>query len=509
MGSGRYRWKISFHRSHSATKKQPPKEFICPLSGSLMADPVIVSSGQTFERNCVKACKNLGFEPTIADGSTPEFSTVIPNLALKSAILNWCNTYLVDHPKPIDSISAERCIRTLMASQNQQVREAQTKTQLEEETKIHSVQLQAAVENEKNVVKKLTHAETELTRRPGHFSSSSDESFAGATSGSITPLPLTTRPSCYSSSSSSDIEALNPNSTEDDDFITKLKSSQVFEQEDTLVSLRKITRTREDARVQLCTPRLLSALRSLITSRYATVQANAVAALVNLSLENQNKVKIVRSGIVPPLIDVLKGGFAEAQDHAAGALFSLALDDQNKTAIGVLGALPPLLHALRSDSDRARHDSALALYHLSLVQSNRSKLVKLGAVQVLMGMIRTGQMTGRVLLVLCNMALCADGRAAMMDGGAVEFLLGMLGRDEFDSESTRESCVAALYGLSLGGLRFKGLAKEAGAEELLREVEQGGSVRAKEKAKRILETMKAKDEEEEVVDWESCSTRGK
>ncbi|XAR51818.1 hypothetical protein NMG60_11006558 [Bertholletia excelsa] len=452
MRTGRYRWKISFHWSHSATKKQPPKEFICPLLGSLMADPVIVSSGQTFQRNCVEACKSLGFEPTISDGSTPEFSTGIANLALKSAILNWCNTYLVDHPKPIDSISAERCTRTLMASQKQQVGDAQTKTQL-----------------------KLTHAETELTRRPGHFSSNSDESFAGATCGSTTPLPLNTRPSCYSSSFSSDIEALNPNSTEDDDFITKLKSSQVFEQEDALVSLRKITRRREDARVQLGTPPLLSALRSLITSRYATVQANAIAALANLSLENQNKVKIVGSGIVPPLIDVLKGGFAEAQDHAAGALFSLALDDdQNKTAIGVLGALPPLLHALRSDSDRARYDSALALYHLS--HSFRAT--------VLMGMVRTGQMTGRVLSALCNMAVCADGRAG------------------FDSESTRESCVAALYGLSLGGLRFKGLTREAGAEEVLREVEQGGSVRAKEKAKPILETLKAKDEEEEVVDLE-------
>ncbi|KAI7992702.1 U-box domain-containing protein 40 [Camellia lanceoleosa] len=103
-----------------------------------------------------------------------------------------------------------------------------------------------------------------------------------------------------------------------------------------------------------------------LSSRYSTLQVNAVAVLVNLSLKNQNKVKIVRSGIVPPLIDVLKRGFPEARDHAAGALFSLALDDQKKTAIGVLDALPPLLHALRSDSERARQDSALALYHLTL-----------------------------------------------------------------------------------------------------------------------------------------------
>ncbi|CAL5368061.1 unnamed protein product [Camellia sinensis] len=476
MGTGKHRWKkISFHRFPSLIKKKPPTEFTCPLSGSLMADPVIVSSGHTFDRNCVHACKTLRFKPILSDGSTPDFSTLIPNLALKSTILNWCNSYLVDHPKPIDSISAEKIIRTLMASQSQ----------------------------ENNAVK------SELTRPPSQLSSSSEQSVAppAATSGPTTPVPLTVRPSCYSSSSSSDIETLNPNLAEEDDLISRLNSSQVFEQEEAVMSLRRISRTREDSRVQLCSPRLLSALRSLIVSRYSTLQVNAVAVLVNLSLENQNKVKIVRSGIVPPLIDVLKGGFPEAQDHAAGALFSLALDDQNKTAIGVLGALPPLLHALRSDSQRARQDSALALYHLSIVRSNRSKMVKLGSVQALLGMVRSGHMTGRAMLILCNLALCGEGRAAMLDSGAVECFVGMLSRDKFESESTRDSCVAALYGLSLGGLRFKGLAKEAGAEEVLRKVEQVGSERAREKAGRILETMKGRDGEEEV-DWEELLNSG-
>ncbi|GFS45075.1 RING/U-box superfamily protein with ARM repeat domain-containing protein [Actinidia rufa] len=348
MGSGKRRWRISLHWSPSAIKKQPPKEFTCPLSGSLMADPVIVSSGQTFERNCIQTCKSIGFKPVLSDGSKPDFTTIIPNLALKSTILNWCNTHLTDQPKPIDSISAQKLIRALMASQKQQSEE-----------------------------KKLIHPRSELTLS-SRLSSSSDESVAVATSGSTTPLPLATRPSCYSYSSSSDVETLNPSSAEEIDIVGRLKSSHVFEQEEAVISLRKITRSREDTRGHLCTPRLLSAVRSLIASRYATLQVNAVAALVNLSLENENKVKIVRSGIILPLIDVLKGGFPEAQEHAAGAIFSLSLDDQNKIAIGVLGALPPLLHALRSESERARHDSALALYHLSLVQSNRSKLVKLG-----------------------------------------------------------------------------------------------------------------------------------
>ncbi|KVH92758.1 U-box domain-containing protein 40 [Cynara cardunculus var. scolymus] len=470
MGTGgKHRWRFSLLRSPSNLKTPPPPpppppEFICPISGDLMADPVIVSSGQTFERNCVLACISLSFKPSTLP-TTVDFTTVIPNLALKSAIINWCRTNSFSPiPQPLDIRSALNIVQALM-----------------------------------NDSPKFP---PRLDRLSSCLSSTSDESVVATAvdSCSSTPLPLlTTRPFCYSSSSSSEIE--NP-VEEDEEIICKLRSGLMADQEDAAVTLRKITRTKQDARIYLCTPRLMAALRHLIVSRYSAVQVNSTAALVNLSLENGNKVKIVRSGIVPPLIDVLRGGFPEAQDHAAGALFSLALDDQNKTAIGVLGALPPLLQALRAGSDRSRHDSALALYHLSLVQSNRAKLVKLGSVPLFLNMLKSGNMTGRVMLVLCNLAGSVEGRAAMLDGGAVECLLGMVSRAEFDSDSTRECCLGALYGLSQGGLRFKGLAKEAGAEEVLLREEETAPERCKEKAKKILEVMRQKYEEE-TVDWEA------
>lgn len=286
-----------------------------------------------------------------------------------------------------------------------------------------------------------------------------------------------------------------------------LKNPQHSVIEEALLSLRKLTRTREETRVQLCTPRLLSALRSQILSKHVNVQVNALASLVNLSLEKSNKVKIVRSGMVPPLIEVLKFGSPEAQEHGAGALFSLALDDDNKTAIGVLGGLGPLLHTLRSESERTRHDSALALYHLTLVQSNRVKMVKLGSVPVLLNMVKSGHMTGRVLLILGNLGSGSDGRAAMLDAGVVEYLVGLLSGTELTG-STRESCVAVMYALSHGGLRFKAVAKAAGLVEVLQKVEKVGSERARHKVRKILEMMRAKEVEEEDVDWEELLDSG-
>ncbi|KAF9623352.1 hypothetical protein IFM89_000841 [Coptis chinensis] len=485
MGSGgKKRWKFSFHRTPSSNTSKPeteqaPKEFICSISGSMMADPVIVTSGQTFEGNCVHVCKNLGFTPLLSDGTRPDLTSLIPNIAFKSTILNWCDTHRVDRPVPIAVNVAEKLVMDLMEVQKERV-----------------------VIKDKEFVKSVT----ELTR--SHFYSSSEESVI------TTPLPFSTRPACYSSSSSissSEIVSSDESCSEEEEIVMKLKSTQVFEQEEGVVSLRKLTRMREELRVLLCTPRLLSALRSLMVSRYVVVQVNSVAALVNISLEKSNKVKIVRCGIVPVLIDVLKGGFNEAQEHAAGALFSLALDDDNKMAIGVLGALEPLVHMLRCDSERARNDSALALYHLSLVNSNRVKLVKLGAVSVLLSLVKVGELASRALLILCNLAVCDEGRSVMLDENAVECFFGMLKDGDLKSASSvRENCVAALYSLSLGSLRFKSLAKDAGAREVLVEVAEKGSDRAKEKAKKMLLMLKERTgrEGDEEIDWESVMNSG-
>ncbi|KAK1607795.1 hypothetical protein QYE76_031468 [Lolium multiflorum] len=107
-------------------------------------------------------------------------------------------------------------------------------------------------------------------------------------------------------------------------------------------------------------------------------QVNAAAAMVNLSLEAEKKVRIVRSGAVSPLVDVLRVGHPEARDHAAGAIYSLAVEDENRAAIVVHDAILPLLELFASGSarHRARREDGMALYHISLAGMNRSKIAR-------------------------------------------------------------------------------------------------------------------------------------
>lgn len=512
------RWIVSFSRSSSLSPnskkgpRQPPKEFLCPISGSLMSDPVVVSTGQTFERVAVQVCEDLGFCPALESGTRPDFTAAFPNLALKSAISSWCKSSGADHPPPPDYASIEKIVRAKIRDSG----EARGGLIRVSEREL----LKGVAENPTPLIH--PHAVNELAQRVADrfcSSSSSEESVVVAE----TPLPFKTRPCCNSSSSSSpeffDFETLNlaqirpPKanpSPEEEELVLKLRSNDVSEQEKAVNSLRNITKTRPENRENLCTSRLLSALKPLIVSRYDSVQVDATASVVNLSLETSNKVKIVRAGTVPYLIDVLKGGLSESQNHAAGALFSLALEDKNKMAIGALGALQPLLHGLRSDNQQTRQDSALALYHLTLVNANQVKLVKLNAIPNLLEIVKSGNLAGRVLLILRNLAACSEGRAAMLDSKGVEILVELLRESEGKgSESTTENCVSALFALSQGNFRFKSLLREANAEELLKEVEKRGSQGGMEKARRLLEMMKTEDGEGGwTVDWEAFLESG-
>ncbi|XP_051117058.1 U-box domain-containing protein 38-like [Andrographis paniculata] len=511
------RWRINFFYRSSANSKDPPKEFVCPISNSLMFDPAVVSSGQTFEQLCVDVCRDLGFAPTLRDGSTPDFSTAIPNLALKSAIENWCLKSGLEFPKPPVYSDVESIVRSRSGSAASGKEEKSEIRYLEREL-LNGVTEKAPI--------LLSHAASELNRRNLYESSSDDESEESVIANATPLLPFATRPSCFSHCSSSPSvsseffsdeassnyfsasSSISP--SEDEDFVTQMNSLDVYDQEQAVILLRKTTRTEEDSRTSLCTERLLMALKKLLTSRYAAVQSNAAAAIVNISLERCNKIKIVRAGIVPILIEVLKNGFEESREHAAGAIFSLAIEDENKTAIGVLGALPPLLHLLRSGTRRSRRDAALALYHLTLVQSNRKKIIKLGATAVLVALLADREAAEAVVLVLCNLAACGDGRAALLDADAVERLMAVLrNRSESYSETTRENCIAALHSLSHANSRFKAMARSAGGVEVLRAVAETGSERAREKARRILAGLRRRQAAEtEEVDWEAVMKGG-
>ncbi|GJN00194.1 hypothetical protein PR202_ga17608 [Eleusine coracana subsp. coracana] len=402
-----------------------------------MGDPVVVPGGQTFERACIQACAALGFSPTAVavDLSSSGPLVLVPNVALRMDILNWCDRLALPHPSPLSPDTARDLVRRLMPRRQDPPRPSIATEDLVVVQEPAAARTGASLEEE---IMAVLHAED--------------------------PTP------------------------------EELASA--------MASLRQATRENREVRTQLCTPRLLAALRPMLLSPDAGVQVNATAAVVNLSLEPENKARIVRSGAVSSLVDVLRGGHPEARDHAAGAMYSLAVEDENRAAIGVLGAVPPLLDLFASGAagPRARREAGMALYHVSLAAMNRAKIARApGAVRTLLAVAESRDPQRGAVMVLANLAGCPDGRAALMDGGAVAAVVRMMrGGSVARGSAEEEYCISALYGMSRGSLRFRGLARAAGAEAALQPVAEGVGGVGRDLARRTLRAMRGEDDEAQV-----------
>ena len=87
------------------------------------------------------------------------FSTIIPNLAIKTTILHWCDSSHTQHPLPLDYASLER-----------HVREQKDKEQEKENLiRVLKKELLDAMADNPPVI--FSHVATELGPRVNHFNS--------------------------------------------------------------------------------------------------------------------------------------------------------------------------------------------------------------------------------------------------------------------------------------------------------------------------------------------------
>ncbi|TVU49642.1 hypothetical protein EJB05_00963, partial [Eragrostis curvula] len=77
-----------------------PDEFRCPISLELMKDPVIVVTGQTYERVCIEKWVASGHRVCPTTQQTMANTTLTPNYVLRSLIAQWCEANGIEPPCP-------------------------------------------------------------------------------------------------------------------------------------------------------------------------------------------------------------------------------------------------------------------------------------------------------------------------------------------------------------------------------------------------------------------------
>lgn len=247
-----------------------PDAFRCPLSLHLMKDPVMIATGQTYERGSMERWLKAGHDTCPRTEQTLLNKSLIPNIFLQGLIARWCEANGLKPPE----------------------RSAEVRSHAPEA-------------------------------------------------------------SCSSSEHDKVIELLQ-----------KLSSPNLRDQRVAAGMLRELAKRNAENRACIGDSGGIPILVSLLSTTDVSTQEYVVTALLNVSLNEENKARM--AGTVPGLVYVLERGSMEARENAAGTLFSLSLVDEYKVLIGGSGAIPPLVLLLTIGSQQGKKDAAAALFNLCI-----------------------------------------------------------------------------------------------------------------------------------------------
>lgn len=234
-------------------------------------------------------------------------------------------------------------------------------------------------------------------------------------------------------------------------------------------------------------------LVTLLVSPDARIQENAVTALLNLSIYDNNKTLIMSAGAIDNIVEVLQSGnTVEARQNAAAAIFSLSIVDDYKV---IIGARPRVILALvgllGEGTPAGRKDAATALFNLSLYNVNKVSVVKAGAIPLLIDVLVDDKagITDDALAVLALLLGCSEGLEEIRKSRVLVALLIDLLR--IGSSKGKENSITLLLGLCKDGGEevARKLLMNPRSIPSLQSLAASGSLKARRKADALLRIL--------------------
>ncbi|XP_027345836.1 U-box domain-containing protein 13-like isoform X2 [Abrus precatorius] len=331
-----------------------PDDFRCPISLELMKDPVIVSTGQTYERACIEKWLQAG-HGTCPKTQQPLTSTVLtPNYVLRSLIAQWCEANGIEPPKRPSSSQPSKSASACSPAERSKIG---------------------------NLLQKLTSGSPEEQRlAAGEIrllaKRNADNRVAIAEAGAI---PLLVRLLSV------------PDSRTQEHAVTALLNLSIH----------------ENNKGSIVSSGAVPGIVQVLHKGSMEARENAAATLFSLSVIDENKVTIGASGAIPPLVILLSEGTQRGKKDAATALFNLCIYQGNKGKAVRAGVIPTLMRLL-TEPNGGMVDEALAI--LAILASHPEGKATIGAaeaVPVLVEFIGNGSPRNKenaaaVLVHLCS-----------------------------------------------------------------------------------------------------------
>ncbi|KAL6511094.1 hypothetical protein OROGR_022218 [Orobanche gracilis] len=311
-----------------------PGEFKCPLSKALMRDPVIIATGQTYDKPFIHKWLKAGNRTCPQTQQVLSHTILTPNHLIRDMITKWCNNHGISYPDSARYTNEEG------------LTEADKNHFLSLLTKMSSTILE---QNEAAKELRL------LTKQTPSFRALFGES-CDAISKLLSPLSRKTDVPL-------DLQ---------EDIITTLLNISIHDSNKKLV-----------AETPMAISLLIGALKKSGTIETRT---NASAALFTLSALDSNKALIGKSGALKPLIELLDEGHPYAMKDAASAIFNLCILHENKVRAVRDGAVGVILEKIMN---RTHVDELLSI--LAMLSANHRAVEEMGeldGVSCFLGIIR-------------------------------------------------------------------------------------------------------------------------
>ncbi|KAM2745352.1 hypothetical protein PS2_021096 [Malus domestica] len=427
----------------------PPEELRCPISLQLMYDPVIIASGQTYERICIEKWFSDGHNTCPKTQQKLSHLSLTPNYCVKGLIANWCEQNGISVPDgPPESLDLNYW-RLAFESES---------TDSKYMGSIGSCKLKGVKVvplEESHTIKEDVGNETE----------------------DVSPLEEESELDVFESYQDL-LTALN----EEEDFRKRCK---VVEQ------IRLLLKNDEEARMYMgangFVESLLHFLSSALCEASSLAQESGAMALFNLAVNNnRNKETMLTSGVISLLEEMISN--PSSQGPAAALYLNLSCLEEAKPIIGTSPAVSFLTQLLRADVEtQCKLDALHALYNLSGVQSNIPKLISAGIISGLQSLLADSgdQMwTEKCIAVLINLGSSSSARDEMMSNSSLISALATILEAEQPIE--QEQAVSCLYMLCNGSEKCSQMVLKEGVIPALVSISVNGTSRGKEKAQKLL-----------------------
>lgn len=355
-----------------------PDDFRCPISLELMKDPVIVSTGQTYERSCIQKWLDAGHKTCPKTQQSLLHTALTPNYVLKSLIALWCETNGIELPKKqgngpnkisgggldCDRAAIDVLLQKLVNGNAEQQRAASGELRL------------LAKRNADN---RVCIAEAGAIPLLVELLSSTDHRTQEHAVTALLNLSI---------NEANKVSIVNAGAITE--IVDVLKSGSMEARENAAAALFSLSVVDEN-KVQIGAAGAIPPLIDLLCQGTPRGKKDAATAIFNLSIYQGNKVRAVRAGIVPPLVRLLKDLGGGMVDEALAILAILASHQEGKAAIGKAEPIPFLVEVIRTGSPRNRENAAAILWSLCTGNQDHLKVARdLGAEEALKELLENG-----------------------------------------------------------------------------------------------------------------------